>query len=105
MTHAIVQPTSLLEPQCIDQLRLEISYILDAGTKLILLDCRNIEFMNSSSLGILVTILKQAQRHHSEIILCGLNAQAQRIIELANLDQLFKTYSDCQAFEQTLVLA
>lgn len=102
MTHAIVQPTSVLEAHCIDQLRLEIGYILDVGTEIILLDCRNIEFMNSSFLGVLVAIFKQVQQHGAEIILCDLSPQAQRIIELANLNKLFKIYRNRQEFEQTL---
>lgn len=100
MTHAIVQPASLLNTHCIDQLRLEIGYLLDAGTKIILLDCRDIEFMNSSFLGVLVAVLKRAKQQGSEIILCDLNLQAQSIIELANLDKLFRIYSNRQEFEQ-----
>lgn len=103
MTYTVVQPTSLLDPQCIDQLRLEISYILDSGNKNILLDCRNIEMMNSSSLGILVAILKQAQRHSSEITLCELNVQSQRIIKLTGLDKLFNLYNTCQECETALM--
>lgn len=103
MTYTVVQPTSLLEPRCIDQLRLEISYILDSGNKNILLDCRNIEIMNSSSLGILVAILKQAQRHNSEITLCALNAKSQHIIQLTGLDKLFNLYNTCHECEKALI--
>jgi len=103
MTYAIIQPTSSSDAHCIDQLRLEISYLLDADTKIILLDCRNIEFMNSSFLGVLVAISKRASKQDSEIILCELSLQAKHIIELANLDKIFKIYSNRQEFEQMFV--
>lgn len=105
MTHAIVHLTSILDVHCIDRLRLEIGYLLDAGTQAILLDCCNIEFMNSSFLGVLVAISKEAKQQDSEIILCGLSLQAQRIIELTQLDKLFRIYSHRQEFEQTYTYA
>lgn len=104
MTHSIVQPTSLFDAHSIDQLRLEISYLLDTGTKSILLDCREIESINSLSLGVLVAILKQAKKQGAEIILCELNLQVQRIIKLAHLDEIFRIYSNHHEFEQTFAL-
>lgn len=100
MTHLIVQPTSLFDAHSIDQLRFNVSCLLGTGSKSILLDCREIESINSSSIGVLVAILKQAKKQGAEVVLCELNVQVKRIIELTHLDEIFRICSDRQEFEQ-----
>jgi anti-sigma B factor antagonist len=58
-----------------------------AGTKHIVLNFSALDYMNSSGIGLLVTLLIRAQRQNQRLLAYGLNQHYERIFELTRLDE------------------
>ena len=64
----------------------------NGGTSTIILNFRELEYMNSSGIGLLVTLLIRVQRQKQRLIACGLSEHYQEIFELTRLDDAIATY-------------
>jgi len=62
-------------------------------TKTIILNFNELEYMNSSGIGLLVTLLIRTQRQKQELLACGLNEHYQEIFTLTRLNEAIGTYS------------
>ena len=56
-----------------------------------------LEYMNSSGIGLLVTLLVRAQRSGQRLFACGLNHHYRHIFELTRLDQAIPLHETEQA--------
>lgn len=62
------------------------------GAEAVILNFNNLEYMNSSGIGLLVTLLIRAQRHGKRLLAYGLNEHYQQIFELTRLNEAIGTY-------------
>jgi anti-sigma B factor antagonist len=58
------------------------------GAKAIVLGFGSLVYMNSSGIGLLVTLLVRAQRNHQRILAYGLTEHYRQIFELTRLDEV-----------------
>jgi anti-anti-sigma factor len=58
----------------------------------IILAFDKLEYMNSSGIGLLVTLLVRAQRSRQSILACGLTEHYRQIFELTRLDEVISIY-------------
>ncbi len=58
------------------------------GTRAIMLDFGGLEYMNSSGIGLLVTLLVRAQRNRQRMLAYGLTEHYRQIFELTRLDEV-----------------
>ena len=65
--------------------------ILDRGTGLVHLDLGALEFLDSSGLAVLVSLLKRARRAEGDVILYNANERVQALLELTRLHEIFET--------------
>jgi len=63
-----------------------------SGAKLVLLNFSELEYMNSSGIGLLVTLLIRANRQGQKIAAFGLSDHYKDIFELTRLDEAIKIY-------------
>jgi len=59
----------------------------DAVTRGIVLDFSELEYMNSTGIGLLVTLLVRAQRHRQKLMAFGLSEHYRQILSLTRLDE------------------
>ena len=59
----------------------------------IILDFRELEYMNSSGIGLLVTLLIRTQRLQQRLLACGLSDHYQQIFDLTRLNEAIGIYS------------
>ena len=64
------------------------------GARLLVLNFRGLEYMNSGGIGMLVTFLIRANRHRRELAAFGLSAHYREIFELTRLDEAIAIYDD-----------
>jgi anti-sigma B factor antagonist len=64
------------------------------GTKLIVLNFTGLNYMNSSGIGMLVTILVRANRQHQKLAAYGLSDHYRQIFELTRLDEAISIHPD-----------
>jgi anti-sigma B factor antagonist len=57
------------------------------GTRAVVLDFGGLEYMNSSGIGLLVTLLVRANRNHQRMLAYGLSEHYRQIFELTRLDE------------------
>jgi anti-sigma B factor antagonist len=64
------------------------------GVKNIILNFNELDYMNSSGIGLLVTLLIRIQRQKQRLLAYGLNEHYQQIFELTRLDEAIGLYTD-----------
>jgi anti-sigma B factor antagonist len=57
------------------------------ATKAVILNFSGLDYMNSSGIGLLVTLLVRAQRQHQQLMAYGLDEHYRQIFELTRLDE------------------
>jgi anti-anti-sigma factor len=62
------------------------------NAKNIILNFSELEYMNSSGIGLLVTLLIRTQRQKQALLACGLTAHYQQIFELTRLNEAIGIY-------------
>jgi len=63
-----------------------------AGSRIIILNFNELVYMNSSGIGLLVTLLVRANRHKQKLLACGLSEHYQQIFELTRLNEAIGIY-------------
>jgi anti-sigma B factor antagonist len=64
------------------------------GVQIILLNFNGLDYMNSSGIGLLVTLLIRVQRQKQTLMAFGLSDHYQQIFELTRLSEAIKIYAD-----------
>jgi anti-anti-sigma factor len=65
-----------------------------AGTRVVVIDFTGLEYMNSSGIGMLVTVLVRANRAKQKLMACGLTAHYRQIFALTRLDEAIEIHDD-----------
>ena len=60
----------------------------------VILNFDGLEYMNSSGIGLLVTLLVRANRMHQKMLACGLSEHYRQILELTRLDEAISIHED-----------
>lgn len=112
MSNSPTDPRVPLEPQAsfrrsegTDDLRLEVSGeidvftspslreelygMIDDGASTIVIDCSQMDFIDSSGLGVLVGALKRIRERGGDFELLGLNPSTRKVFEITGLTKLF----------------
>ena len=63
------------------------------SARAVLLNFQGLEYMNSSGIGLLVTLLIRAQRQKLRLLACGLNEHYRQIFELTRLNEAIGIFS------------
>jgi anti-anti-sigma factor len=98
----IIQVSGILDGINGVQLRRTIDEMLKAGSRVILIDCTRVEFMDSSGLGALVVALKQTKLSGGQLSLCGINDQIKMLLDLTHMNKMFEIFPNCEAFKQSV---
>jgi len=75
-----------------DDLKVEMNRLFESGTKDLLVDLKEVRFIDSSGLGVLVSGYKNASTHQGSIKLCSLQTQVKSMFELTRLHRVFDIY-------------
>ncbi len=67
------------------------------GASTIILAFDGLDYMNSSGIGLLVTLLVRAKRNRQRILACGLTDHYRQIFELTRLDEVISIHDTEEA--------
>jgi anti-sigma B factor antagonist len=95
VTVARLTDRKVLEEDNIQALGEQIINLLDRarGPKLVL-NFRNVEFMSSATLGMLVTVLKKVRAAGGKLVLCSIDQQILEVFAITKLDKQFVIRGD-----------
>ena len=69
------------------------SQAADGSVRAIILNFEGLEYMNSSGIGLLVTLLIRVNRQRQLLLSCGLSAHYRHIFEITRLDDAIHIYA------------
>lgn len=79
-----------------DDFKKELSSLIDKGGKYVLLNFKNVTYVDSSFLGALVSCLKYAMAKGTDILLVELRKDIYDLLHLIRMDKVFKIYGSYQ---------
>ncbi|MEH2135225.1 STAS domain-containing protein [Nostoc sp.] len=85
------------------EFRQNITDMLEGGARIVLVDFKDVTFMDSSGLGALVLAFKTLRAADTKLVLCSINEQVRILFELTNMDKVFEIFPNQDAFNQVLV--
>jgi anti-sigma B factor antagonist len=75
----------------------EMAGMIEEGRPNVVLDMSTVNFVDSSGLGALLAILRQANRVRGDVKLVGLRPNVKAVMELTRLDKMFDVFPDVRA--------
>jgi len=75
-----------------DELKAELNRLYESGMKDLLIDLKEVRFIDSSGLGVLVSGFKNASARQGSLKLCGLQSQVKSMFELTRLHRVFDIF-------------
>jgi anti-sigma B factor antagonist len=76
-----------------EELKAELRRHFDGGTKHLIIDLKEVLFIDSSGLGVLVSGYKNASIQHGSLKLSNLQAQVKSMFELTRLHRVFDIFT------------
>jgi anti-anti-sigma factor len=98
----VIEPTGILDGTKTKDFHHQISKTIETGAQIVLIDFKNVTFMDSSGLGALVKALKTFNAASVQLFLCSINEQIRILFELTSMERYFSICSDREEFEQHL---
>ncbi len=86
----IVEAAGELDLHTSPPLRDHMLELIERGTLRLALDLTKVDFMDSSSLGSLVTCLKRLRERDGRLVLIGVGGTPMKVLTLTGLDRVFE---------------
>lgn len=96
----IIEPNGILDGTKTADFQHQIEQSVESGVHTVLVDFRNVTFMDSSGLGALVKALKTLKAAEVGFYLCSINEQIRMLFELTSMDNYFTILTDRQEFNR-----
>jgi anti-sigma B factor antagonist len=101
-TVRLVGVNGRLDQNLTPTLEAELLTLLDQGIYHIIVDLRDVNYINSGGLRCLVTVWRQAHKHGGDLVLCGLNDRVVKVFSMVGFDKVFKIYDDHKAARKAI---
>ena len=76
-----------------DSFRSGLNELIQPGARHVL-DLSSVEFMDSSGLGVLLSVLRRVITDDGDLVLCGLSPQVRYLLELVRMHKIVNVYDD-----------
>jgi anti-sigma B factor antagonist len=100
LTTEIIQFSGILDGPRTQEIRDCINQAIEQGAETILVDLKDVTFMDSSGLGALVTSLKDVRAAGGKLCICSVNEQVKILFELTSMDRVFEIFRDQSDFQR-----
>ncbi len=98
----VIEPEGILDGTQTNAFRDQVDLALQKGAKTLLIDLKQVTFVDSSGLGVLVACLKNARAADCRMYICSINDQIRMLFELTSMDRVFEVFVDRAAFETAI---
>lgn len=96
----VIRLNGVLDSACGNQLRREISDLVEAEQINILIDCKEVDFIDSSGLSCLIMSLKKAREVGGNLGLSNVNGQVKLLLELTAMNNVLQVFDSPVVFSQ-----
>ncbi len=98
----IIEPQGILDGTKAQDFHARVNESIASGAQIVLVDFKNVTFMDSSGLGALVKALKTVDAAEVKLCLCSINDQIKMLFELTSMDRYFEICPSREDFERQL---
>jgi anti-anti-sigma factor len=98
----IIKLKGNLNASSIPEFRKKVNETLENGTKVLLIDCQDVSFIDSSGLGALVLAFKALRAANIRMAICSINEQVRILFELTGMDEVFEIFPNQDTFHKVL---
>ncbi len=99
----ILQPAGVFGGPQAASFRQDVVDFVQAGIRVLVIDCQDMTFMDSSGLGALVVALKNLRAADGQLYLCGITEQVKMLLELTSMDKVFSILQDQAEFNSRIL--
>ncbi len=95
---ASLSETNRLNATVAPEVKAELTQLADKGTKLVV-NLSNIQFIDSTGIGVLISALKTTRQNNGAFKLCAVQPEVMSLLTLMKLDKvfdIFNTEEDCK---------
>jgi anti-sigma B factor antagonist len=79
----------------------EVTDIINGGANRVIIDLKNVSFLDSSGLGALVGVLKKIG-YRGDLVVSGLNSDVQQMFRICRMNRVFAVYKDVDTAVQSM---
>ena len=79
-----------------------MSVIEQAGRMNLILDFRNVQFLSSAVLGVLIRVSKRIYEHDGQLRLCNIQPKIHEVFKITRLTKVFDIYQDVASATESL---
>ncbi len=90
--HKIISVTGEVDLYNVSELKKALFSVTDGQYKSVVVDMKNVNYMDSSGIGALVAGMKKMKAHNGKFALMNIHDDVLNIIKLATLDKFFTIY-------------
>jgi anti-anti-sigma factor len=101
--YKVLCPSGILTLTTSKQLVEEFKVCLDAKIRTVLIDLKDVDFIDSSALGTLVSCHTRLKLAGGKLYLCSLKDQIRNLFDISDMDRVFETFSDQEEFYAKVV--
>ncbi len=98
----VIEPSGVFDSNQAEKFYQDVEQIAKGSTEIIVVDFKDVTFMDSSGLGILVKTLKLTQSLDVKLLLCSFNDQIKLLFELTGMDRVFEIYERREELESQI---
>ena len=95
-----IEPSGIIDSTETTSFRQEISEQVNAGADVVVIDFKEVTFMDSSGLGALVLALKTVRAAGRKLVICSINEQIKMLFELTSIDRVFRIFPNREEFKK-----
>ena len=90
----ILKPSGRIDASCSGQVKNRVLSMIDGNRNRLLLDLSEVDFIDSSGLGMLVSCLNTINKAGGLLKLCSFQENPKHVFEMTRLDRVFQVYED-----------
>lgn len=95
----LLQPSGILDSTQSAQFRQEIGKVIENKADIVVIDFKDVTFMDSSGLGALVLSREAILSTGAKLFICAINEQIKMLFELTNVDRVFDIFDNWEELE------
>ncbi|MBD2566503.1 STAS domain-containing protein [Anabaena lutea] len=99
----ILEPSGTINAPKGNEIRRQINDLVSAGAEIILIDMKDVNFIDSSGLGALVSAMQSLRKTNGKLFVCSINAQVKMIFELTKVDRILQILEDREEFQRQVM--
>ncbi|MEA5515130.1 STAS domain-containing protein [Nodularia sp. UHCC 0506] len=102
-TVKILEPSGILNAVKGNELRREITNLISTGADIVLIDLKDVNFIDSSGLGALVAAMQSVKQAEGKLFICSINDQVKTMFELTKMDRILHIFATRDEFNHQVL--